>query len=137
MLADNRFIRYAVLFNFAFAVALSLLAGLLAAFDPQWLAPELLDWEGGPLINNVVIALGLLAVLQLLLLGLRYWRGGYNEAAIMGMLFLLMAIDLAIYSETNQLGLDSVLIWGSGYIGVSHIVYFLICAPETPPTQQS
>lgn len=135
MPAIPRFMHYAALCNFAFAVALSLLAGLFAAFDPQWLAPELLDWEGGPLLNNVVIALGLLAVLQCLLLALRYWRGGYNEAAIMGMLFLLMAIDLAIYSETNHLGLDSVLIWGSGYIGASHLVYYFVCAPATPTKQ--
>lgn len=113
--------------NFVFSVFLSIVGGFYIYNHPENFVSE--DFRlYGPLGNNLLIVALLVALMQGLLLFF-YFREGYKAAMAMGGLFLLIGFDLQIYSDTNQIDIDSILMYSCFYLGAAHILYFL-SAPD-------
>lgn len=115
--------------QFHLAVALSVLSGFAVISDPNLILP---DEEGlfGPLRNNLLIVVGYLLVGQLGLWVVRYIKGGYFEALIMGYSFAATAFGAKIYADVNSLPIANTFSLALGYFALAHGLYYFLGKPD-------
>ena len=121
----QRFVTY----HFHLAVWLSILAGIAAFNDP---ALVIADDEGlyGPLRNNLLFAVGYLLLGQIGLWYVRYLKGGYFEALVMGYTFFVTAFGAKVYAEVNGLPVSSAFVMALTYFGFAHCLYYFLGRPK-------
>jgi hypothetical protein len=122
-----------VTYHFHFAVWLSIFFGIAAFNDP---ALVMLDDEGmyGPLRNNLLFAVGYLLLGQIGLWYVRYLKGGYFEALVMGYTFLATAFGASVYAEVNGLPVSSAFVIALVYFAFAHGLYYFL---GRPPSSES
>ena len=115
--------------QFHLAVALSILCGIAVFSDPNLILP---DEEGlfGPLRNNLLIVVGYLLVGQIGLWGVRYIKGGYFEALVMGYSFAATAFGARIYADVNSLPISDTFSLALGYFALAHGLYYFLGKPD-------
>lgn len=124
-------LRKLVTYHFHFAVWLSILGGMAAFNSPDLL---LADEEGmyGPLRNNLLFAVGYLLLGQIGLWYVRYLKGGYFEALVMGYTFLATAFGAKVYAEVNGLPVSDYFVMALFYFAFAHVLYYFLGRPKSP-----
>lgn len=119
-----------VTYHFHFAVWLSIVCGIAAFNDPGLVMN---DDEGmyGPLRNNLLFAVGYLLVGQIGLWYVRYLKGGYFEALVMGYTFLATAFGAGVYAEVNGLPVSNAFIIILFYFAFAHGLYYFLGKPAS------
>ncbi|MFN5744697.1 MAG: hypothetical protein ACK443_01185 [Methylococcaceae bacterium] len=118
-----------VRFHFHVAVWLSILGGIAVFNDPDLMIP---DEEGlfGPLRNNLLIALGYLVFSQIGLWYVRYLKGGYFEALLMGYTFAATAFGAKVYADVNGLPVSPLFVAVLIYFAIAHGLYYFVGQPQ-------
>jgi hypothetical protein len=121
-----------VTWHFYVVVWLSIVGAALIFQDPDLI---LVDEEGlfGPLRNNLLIAVGYLMIGQIGFWFLKYIKGGYFEAMIMGYTFGATAFGATVYGEVNGLPVSVTFIWALAYVALAHALYYFFGRPESSP----
>ena len=129
-------IKKIVSLHFHVAVWLSIIGGILAFNNPDLV---IVDDEGiyGPLRNNLLFAVGYLLLGQIGLWYVRYLKGGYFEALIMGYTFLITALGARVYAEVNGLPVSGYFIGALFYFAFAHGLYYFFGRPASLDTENS
>lgn len=113
-----------VKWNFFVSVFAVILSGILVLTRGAWFFPAELDLYG-PLRNNLVFVLVILALLEALCCCTRYARGGHREALGMGGFVLFTALGFRFHGLLHDLPVAPWLSLYLAYAGLSHLVYGL------------
>ncbi len=129
-------IKNIVTWHFHLAVWLSVMCGIAAFNQPELVIP---DEEGlyGPLRNNLLFAVGYLMLGQIGLWALRYQKGGYFEALVMGYTFMATAFGAKIYAEVNGLPVSESFIMALYYFAFAHGLYYFLARPASGQAEES
>jgi hypothetical protein len=117
----HKLVQKAIQINFQLAVLVSILGGVGVLLKPELIFSEVLQLYG-PLTRNLLLVIGYLVVMQVLLFIFR--QGGYFEALVIGVVFLLTALGIPFYSYVNGIPLNLPLLTALAYCGLSHLAYF-------------
>ena len=114
-----------VTLHFHFAVWLSIACGIAAFNNPELV---LSDEDGmyGPLRNNLLFAVGYLLLGQIGLWYVRYLKGGYFEALVMGYTFLATAFGAKVYADVNGMPVSGYFIMALLYFALAHGLYYFL-----------
>ena len=94
----------------------------------------MIDDEGmyGPLRNNLLFAVGYLLLGQIGLWYVRYLKGGYFEALVMGYTFLATAFGAKVYAEVNGLLVSDYFVMALFYFAFAPVLYYFLGRPKSP-----
>ncbi len=110
--------------NFYLSVLLSVVGGIVVLFKPTFIFTEMMQiYE--PLSRNLLLIIFYLVAIQFLLWIFHYRGSCYLEALFVGVLFLMTAVGVPVYSRINGLPLSMELITALSYFGLSHVIYFI------------